>query len=124
NSTGIGGRLGIFPLIKNLAVEGDIQLASTDWHLGAGQQSVTYRPFAVRLVYGIPLGARAQLLLGAGYQLNVYAGRRRQIGNSMAGNEYEDAFSGLGGLKFCLGEQWSLRFDVPVDHNPHPNFNG
>ncbi|HEX7123543.1 MAG TPA: OmpA family protein [Gemmatimonadaceae bacterium] len=122
--TGIGARLSIFPLIRNLAVEGDIHVASTDWNLGPNPVSVTYRPFAVRLVYGLELNPRSQFLLGAGYQLNVYKGRKRQFGATVAGNEYEDAFTALAGLKFCLNEKWNLRFDVPVDHNPHPNFNG
>jgi len=43
---------------------------------------------------------------------------------AIAGNEFEDAFAALVGLKVCLNEQWSLRGDVPVDYNPSPNFNG
>jgi peptidoglycan-associated lipoprotein len=124
NPTGIGGRIALFILLRNLSVEADIQFASTDWSAAGGSRSVTYRPVGYRLVYGIPLAEKTQLLLGAGYQLNVYEGRTRQIGSSVAGNEYEDAFAALVGLKRCLNDQWSLRFDVPIDHNPHPNFNG
>ncbi|HSA55411.1 MAG TPA: OmpA family protein [Gemmatimonadaceae bacterium] len=124
NTTGIGARLSIYLLLRNLAVEGDIQIASTDWNFAGGSQSVTYRPVAARLVYGIPLGQKAQLLLGAGYQLNVFEGRTRQVGAATAGNEYEDALTVLAGLKFCLNEAWSLRFDVPLDYNPSPNFTG
>lgn len=124
NTLGIGGRLGYFLFLKNLSLEGDIQVAKTDWDLSGTPKSVTYRPFAVRAVYGIPLSEKVQLLLGAGYQLNIFAGRTRQIGTATAGNEYEDAVTGLVGLKFCLNERWNLRFDAPVDYNPSPNFNG
>lgn len=124
NPPGLGARLAIFALLRNLSIEGDIQVGSTNWNIASGPRSVTYRPAAVRLVYGIPLSERAQLLLGGGYQLNVFAGRTQTIGQAVAGNEYEDALTGLAGLKFCLGEQWSLRFDVPIDYNPSPNFNG
>lgn len=124
NPIGIGGRLSLYLLLKNFAIEGDIQVASTDWNFAGGSRSVTYRPGAVRLVYGLPLGERAQLLLGAGYQMNVFDGRTRPVGNAIAGNEYEDALTVLAGLKFCLSEAWSLRIDVPVDYNPSPNFTG
>lgn len=124
NTIGGGARLSLYLLLRNLALEGDIHVASTDWNFAGGSRSVTYRPFAARLVYGIPLGARAQLLLGAGYQMNVFEGRTRPVGGAIAGNEYEDALSVLAGLKFCLSESWSLRFDVPVDYNPSPNFTG
>ena len=39
--------------------------------------------------------AAIRLVIGAGYQNNVYQGRFRQVGNTRAGNEYEDAFTGL-----------------------------
>lgn len=123
NPFGLGGRLGWF-FLRNLALEADIQAAKTDWTLSGGPKSVTYRPFAGRVVYGIPMGSRTKLLVGAGYQLNAYSGRTMNIGNAVAGNEYEDAVTALVGVKFCLNEAWNLRFDVPVDYNPSPNFNG
>lgn len=124
NPLGIGGRLAWFLFFKNFSLEADIQYAKTDWTVGTTVKSVTYRPYAGRLVYGIPLGERVQLVLGAGYQQNIYKGRIQNIGNAVAGNEYEDAVTGIAGLKFCLNEGWNLRFDVPVDYNPSPNFNG
>jgi outer membrane protein OmpA-like peptidoglycan-associated protein len=119
----IGGRLGLF-LLPNLALEVDGHIGTTDWAAPAGVVSVDYTPWSMRAVYALPLGDKLRLLLGLGYQQNVYKGRVQQIGTAIAGNEYEDALSGLVGLKVCLSEKWSLRGDVPVDYNPSPNFNG
>jgi outer membrane protein OmpA-like peptidoglycan-associated protein len=119
----IGGRLGFF-VLPNLAVELDGHIGKTDWLTAAGTQSITYSPFAVRAVYGIPLGERLRFLVGLGYQQNVFRDRIQRFGSVVAGNEYEDAWSALVGLKVCLNEKWSIRGDVPVDYNPSPNFNG
>lgn len=118
-----GGRLGLY-VLPRLALEADGHIGTTDWAAPAGTKSIDFTPWSLRAVYGIPLGDRLRFLLGLGYQQNVYKGRVQQIGTTVAGNEYEDALSGLVGLKVCLGEKWSLRGDVPVDYNPSPNFNG
>ncbi len=119
----IGARLGLF-LLPNLSLEADGHIGSTDWAAPGGTKSITYSPIALRAVYGLPLGERLRLLLGLGYQQNVYKNRIQELNNFVAGNEYEDALSALVGLKVCLSEKWSLRADVPVDYNPSPNFNG
>jgi outer membrane protein OmpA-like peptidoglycan-associated protein len=119
----IGGRLGIY-LLPNFGLEVDGQIGKTDWTSAAGVQSVTYSPVAFRVIYGLPLGERLRLMLGLGYQHNVYRDRIRHINGSVAGNEFEDAMTGLVGLKVCLNQKWSLRGDVPIDYNPSPNFNG
>jgi outer membrane protein OmpA-like peptidoglycan-associated protein len=119
----IGGRFGIF-LLPRLALEIDGHIGKTDWAAPGGSKSITYSPFAVRGVYGLPLGEKLRLMLGLGYQQNVYKNRIQVFNNGVAGNEYEDAVSALVGLKVCLSEKWSLRGDVPVDYNPSPNFNG
>lgn len=123
NVLSIGGRLGLF-ILPRLAVEVDGHIGKTDWAAPGGPKSITYSPFAVRGVYGLPLGDRLRLLLGLGYQQNVYRGRVREFNGVVAGNEYEDAMSALVGLRVCLSEKWSLRGEVPVDYNPSPNFNG
>ena len=110
----IGGRLGLF-ILPRLAVEVDGHIGKTDWASPAGTKSITYSPFAVRGVYGLPLGDRLRLLLGFGYQKNVYKNRILAFSGAVAGNEYEDAITGLVGLKVCLSEKWSLRGYVPVD---------
>ena len=118
-----GGRLGLY-LLKNLAIEGDLQYGKADWNGVTPSKSLTLMPWAARFVYGIPLGERWKFLLGAGYQQNVYDGRTKLVGSTEAPNEYEDAISGLVGLKVCLNQKWNLRFDVPVDYDPSPNFTG
>ena len=123
NVISIGGRLGVF-VLPRLAVEVDGHIGKTDWAAPGGTKSITYSPFAVRGVYGLPLGDRLRLLLGVGYQKNVYKNRIQVSPGVVAGNEYEDAMSALVGLRVCLSEKWSLRGEVPVDHNPSPNFNG
>jgi outer membrane protein OmpA-like peptidoglycan-associated protein len=119
----IGGRLGVF-VLPRLAVEIDGHIGKTDWAAPGGTKSITYSPFAVRGVYALPLGDRLRFLLGFGYQQNVYRNRIQEFNGAVAGNEYEDAVTGLVGLKICLNEKWSLRGDLPIDYNPSPNFNG
>lgn len=124
NTPTIGGRAALY-LLKNLAAEGDIQFGKADWTHANGTKSLTLTPFAARLVYGLPLNDKLKFLIGAGYQNNVYKGRFENINGFVAANEYEDAFTGLVGLKYCLNDKWSLRGDVPViDYNPSPNFTG
>jgi outer membrane protein OmpA-like peptidoglycan-associated protein len=124
NTPTIGGRAALY-VLKNLALEGDIQYGKTDWTNGATTKSLTLSPFAGRVVYGIPLNDQWKFLIGAGYQNNVYKGRFENVNGFLAGNEYEDAFTGLVGVKYCMNDKWNLRFDVPVfDYNPSPNFTG
>lgn len=124
NGPTIGGRLGLY-LLKNLALEGDVQFGKADWQNGANTTSLTLTPWAARLVYGIPLNEKTRFLLGAGYQMNVYDGRVRQVtGNATAPNEYEDAVTGLLGIKYCMNDKWNFRVDGVGDYNPSPNFTG
>jgi outer membrane protein OmpA-like peptidoglycan-associated protein len=119
----IGARLGVY-LLPNLGLEVDAQIGKTDWTTAAGVQSVTYSPIALRVIYALPLAERLRLMLGLGYQHNVYRDRTRNINGFIAGNEFEDAVTALVGLKVCLNQKWSIRADVPYDYNPSPNFNG
>jgi outer membrane protein OmpA-like peptidoglycan-associated protein len=119
----IGGTLGLY-LFTNIGLEVDGHIGKTDWAAPGGTKSITYSPFALRVVAGLPLGERLRLMLGLGYQQNVYKDRIQVFNGAVAGNEYEDAISALVGLKLCLSQKWILRGDVPVDYNPSPNFNG
>ena len=119
----IGARLGLY-LLPNFGFEVDGQLGKSDWTNTAGVKSITYSPVAIRVIYGLPLSERLRLMLGLGYQHNVYRDRTQQIGTAIAGNEFEDAATALVGLKVCVNQKWSLRADVPIDYNPSPNFNG
>ncbi len=124
NGPTVGGRLAIY-LLKNLAAEGDIQYGKTDWQNGATTTSLTLRPWAARLVYGIPMNEKTRFLIGAGYQQNVYDGRVRQVtATATAPNEYEDAFTGLVGIKYCMNDKWNFRVDGVGTHAPSPNFTG
>jgi outer membrane protein OmpA-like peptidoglycan-associated protein/opacity protein-like surface antigen len=121
----IGARLGVYVLFNNFAVELDGQYGKTDWAAPAGNTSIDFLPWALRGVYGIPLGERLRLLIGAGYQQNIYKNRVQVFESGAVGaNEYENSFTGLVGLKRCLNQQWSIRGDAVVDYNSSPNFNG
>jgi outer membrane protein OmpA-like peptidoglycan-associated protein len=119
----IGGRFALY-VLPNIGFELDAQYGKADWTTAAGTQSITYSPIAIRVVWAAPLSERLKLMLGLGYQHNVYRDRIREINGFVAGNEFEDAVTGLVGLKICLGPKWSIRGDVPIDYNPSPNFNG
>jgi outer membrane protein OmpA-like peptidoglycan-associated protein len=119
----VGARLGVY-LFPNIGLEADGHIGKTDWAAPGGTKSINYTPFALRVIAGVPLGERLRLMLGLGYQQNVYKNRIQVFNGAVAGNEYEDALSALVGLKVCLNQKWSLRGDVPVDYNPSPNFNG
>ena len=119
----IGARLGIY-VLPRLSVELDGHFGKTDWAAPGGVKSITYTPWSVKAVYALPLGERMRLLLGMGYQQNVYKNRIQETAGFVAGNEYEDAVTALVGLKLCLNEKWSLRGELPIDYNPSPNFNG
>jgi outer membrane protein OmpA-like peptidoglycan-associated protein len=119
----IGGRFALY-LLPNIGFELDAQYGKADWTSPGGTQSITYSPIALRVIWAAPLSERLKLMLGLGYQHNVYRDRIREINGFVAGNEFEDAVTGLVGLKICLGQKWSIRGDVPIDYNPSPNFNG
>ncbi|MCC6317580.1 MAG: Ig-like domain-containing protein [Gemmatimonadaceae bacterium] len=124
NGPTIGGRIAIY-MLHNLATEIDGQLGKSDWDFSGSTKSLTLRPWAVRLIYGIPLSERTRLEVGAGYQQNQYVGRTQALFNGVvSANEYEDAFTGLVGLKFCMNERLNFRVDGVADYNPSPNFNG
>lgn len=123
NGPTIGGRLALY-LIKNLAIEADGQIGKSDWDNAGTTKSLTLRPWATRLVYGIPLNEKTRFLIGGGYQQNVYSGRTQTVFGATAANEYEDAITGLLGVKVCLNDKWNFRVDGVGDYNPSPNFNG
>jgi outer membrane protein OmpA-like peptidoglycan-associated protein len=123
NVASAGGRVAAF-VFWNFSLEADGQIGKTHWNDSSGVKSITYRPYAFRLVWGLPIGEKTRVILGGGYQNNGFIGRKRIGANFVAGNEYEDALTFIGGLKWCLNEHWSFRVDVPVDYNPSPNFNG
>lgn len=124
NGPTIGGRIALY-LLKNLAAEADIQFGKADWEDGTTTTSLTLMPWAARLVYGIPINEKTRFLLGAGYQQNFYDGRVRTFtGGLQAPNEYEDAITGLVGIKYCMNDKWHFRADGVGSYAPSPNFTG
>jgi outer membrane protein OmpA-like peptidoglycan-associated protein/opacity protein-like surface antigen len=130
NAPTVGGRAALW-LWKRFALEADIQYGKSDWDVaastgtaGGGTKSLTLRPYAGRLLWSIPAGLKNSILIGAGYQNNVFIGREVAFGNStIARNEYEDAFTALIGVRRCLNDRWNIRGDVVSNHAPSPNFN-
>ncbi|MGQ0649325.1 MAG: Ig-like domain-containing protein [Gemmatimonadaceae bacterium] len=124
NGPTIGGRLAIY-LIKSFAVELDGQLGKTDWDNAGTIKSLTFRPWSVRLLFPIKITDKTRFILGAGYQQNQYIGREIEVvPGTFSRNEYEDAITGLVGLKICMNDKWGFRFDGVTDYNPSPNFTG
>lgn len=124
NGPTIGGRIALY-LLKNLSAEADIQFGKADWDDVGGTKSLTLTPWATRLVYGIPINEKTRFLIGAGYQQNQYGDRVRQLaGGATSPNEFEDAVTGLVGIKYCMNDKWSFRVDGVGDYNPSPNFTG
>lgn len=113
DALGVGGRLGM-SVYKWLGVEGDIQFARTKAARNPFED-ITYRPFRALGTLTVPVtsGKRASIILGAGYTQQVFAGR-------VTANEYEDAFTGLVGLKLCGSGKWGARFDGLMDYDPSP----
>ncbi|MEP7380835.1 MAG: OmpA family protein [Gemmatimonadota bacterium] len=127
NAATVGGRAALW-LWKRFALEADIQYGKTDWTAagvsGNETKSLTIRPYAGRLLWAIPAGEKSSILIGAGYQNNVFIGREVDYGSgTVARNEYEDSFTGLLGLRHCLNDRWNFRGDVVSNHAPSPNFN-
>lgn len=124
NGLSVGGRLALY-LISGFALEGDYNYGKTDWDNNGTATDITYRPWALRLLWSMPVSEKARFVFGAGYTQLVYDGREEEItpGNIQR-NEYEDAFAGLVGFKACVGDNWHWRVDGLANHAPSPNFTG
>ncbi len=106
---GVGGSLGLF-IFRNLALEAEITITPTEGDLPG---EITYRPWAGRLMYNVPLSEKLRLMLGAGYVQGVYAGDNSE-------NEFEDGFHAIGGIKYYLTPSWALRIAGTADRFPSP----
>jgi len=106
---GGGGRLGIF-VARNLEIEGDVSYTSLEREGNVGGH-ISAVPIHARLLYNIPAGDHAAVILGGGYVRNKY-------GKSLDGND--NGIGGLLGLRAALGGLISLRFDVTVDYMSTP----
>jgi peptidoglycan-associated lipoprotein len=110
NGFGGGGRLGVF-LTRHWELEGDVGISSFTNEPPRASGSSTNQTFTGQLTYNIPFGLGGnthQLLLEAG------AGGERFAGHT-------DFTVPLGGgLRFMLGEHFSLRFDGIVQYVENP----
>jgi hypothetical protein len=121
NGLGYGGRLGVF-LTPNWQIEGDGYYSPQDRKqneefccLGLFPTEVDASAFALRMNYNVPLGARSQLILGAGAVRTKYASAG---GNAPGGSVDSYGASGLGGLRMGLMRHLALRLDGVVDYMP------
>jgi outer membrane protein OmpA-like peptidoglycan-associated protein len=106
---GGGGRIGIF-LARNLEIEGDVSYTSMERERNVGGH-ISAVPIHARLLYNIPAGDHAAVILGGGYVRNKYGKNLDDTDNGVAG---------LVGLRAALGGAISLRFDVTVDYMSTP----
>ena len=109
---GGSGRIGIF-LARNLEIEGDVSYTSLDRE-GDLSGQISAVPIHARLLYNIPAGDHAAVILGGGYVRNMYGKSIPVLDDS------DNGVAGLVGLRAALGGAISLRFDVTVDYMSTP----
>lgn len=77
-----------------------------------GLATVTHIPARARLMYALPLGSTASLLIGGGGVRNDYSDETQRA------NDW--GYSGLAGLRVKLGSFMTLRLDAVVDYIENP----
>jgi outer membrane protein OmpA-like peptidoglycan-associated protein len=102
---GVGGRVGVF-VVRNLAIEGDVTYTRTKSETG---QELRRTPIHARLVYGIPVGEKAAVLVGAGYVDNLFRASYR---------ETRAGVGGLLGVRYDIGNRLAIRLDATGDYIP------
>ncbi len=107
---GIGGRLGVF-VLRNLALEAD---ASYNPTFSLNQQFIRHIPVHARLVYNLPVGEHAAVVIGGGYVRNLFREAYR---------ETESGAAGLIGLRLGTGDVMSIRLDGTADYIFSPDNN-
>ncbi|MFN2315562.1 MAG: OmpA family protein [Gemmatimonadales bacterium] len=111
NAWGWGGRLGYFFSDRwQIELDGSHNPTDLDEYI-TGQRSnpLEYNPFHLRLNYNIPMGERAQFIIGAGPGLTMY--RKIIHGTNMN-------VSGLVGIRAKLFGPVHLRVDGTLDYEP------
>jgi hypothetical protein len=107
---GGGGRLGVF-VARNFAIEAEGSYSEAT--VTGTSTRVWNVPGYLRLVYNLPLGARAALLLGAGGVYSAWESAYDDVGAN-----------GLLGLRIGLGGVVALRLDGLADYIPSPRIAG
>lgn len=111
NAYGWGARLGYFFSNRwQLELDGSHNPTDLDDYVpGQSSNPLHYNPFHLRLNYNIPMGSRAQFILGAGPGLTMY-------------NKVIDGanlnFGALAGIRAKLVGPFHLRVDGTLDHEP------
>ena len=77
-----------------------------------GASTVKYIPARARLLYALPLGSTASLLIGGGGVRNEY------MVDSLRSNDW--GYTALAGLRVKLGSFMTLRLDAVVDYIENP----
>jgi len=111
HSYGGGGRLGVFAM-RYISLEAEYSYG----HIKDGnvRNVDAWTPFRGFVIGHFSLASKTRLLLGAGYKNDRWV-------HDTTGNQYEDAFTALAGIRQCFGK-WSVRPEVVFDLNPSPNF--
>lgn len=109
---GVGGMLAM-QIWKGLGVEVNGNWGKTE-NLISPFEKMNYLPWRGLGTLSLPVGNKAQVIMGAGYLMSVYKGRA-------SANEYEDGFAAQLGVKICGSGKLGFRSDLQIDHNPSPN---
>jgi len=114
NGWGGGGRVGAF-ITPNWDIEAEGSYTSAS---SSGPASVKYGPIAARLVYGLPIYGRTQLLIGAGGVLSPF--HNDQPTTPGGGNLYFYKYGVTGniGLRIPVGTMFAIRGDAIADYHP------
>lgn len=105
NKLGVGGRVMAF-FLPRWGVEVDASFTPT--HGTAAAPDVNVFTTHGRVLYGLPIAERSQLLLGLGYAHNDYMRDVPHWGDSGPG--------ALVGLRLGLNDRWTARFDATYDY--------
>lgn len=103
-----GLHLGVY-LLPRLSIEGEVQYATTEI---AADADVTYIPLRARLLYGQPLPAGLELLVGGGFVQNHYD----DYGTGMQVLAQDYGATGYLGLRLALGSRLAVRIGGTVDY--------
>ncbi len=117
NTMGVGARMAVY-VAPRVMLELDVARSSGD-RPGAG--SVTHTPLHLRVVSMAPVGARTDLLLGAGYVRNRYSG---------AWTATDRGIATLFGVRYHVNPRVALRVEAtedlmlsPANGSPNVSYN-
>jgi hypothetical protein len=107
NTIGVGGRVAVW-VLPRLAIEGDYSTTSANQLSGS---KVKFTPLHAMVVYNVPVDARSEIVVGAGYVRNKYKDGYDATDNGVAG---------LVGLRYRFHPMVAVRLDANEDFVPSP----